>query len=92
MTAGRDVTGNAFDKWLLPVQPHATAERDRRRAATCQADTEEANGHLLARPGRRRPSKPAAVRLRHLTRIVLALGFPGRPPGGGIRIRPLMPN
>ena len=88
MTAGRDVTGNAFDEWLLPVHPDATAERDRRRAATREADTEEATGHLLARPGRRRPqSRPHAADLLGSRHARLAPqpfhapnGLPGSPP------------
>ena len=36
---GRDVTDNAFYEWLLSDHPDAKAERDRRRAATVQAET-----------------------------------------------------
>jgi hypothetical protein len=36
---GRDVTNNAFYEWLLSDHPDARAERDRRRAATYQAET-----------------------------------------------------
>ena len=39
---GRDVTGDAFYEWLLSDHPDAKAERDRRRAATYQADTDRA--------------------------------------------------
>ena len=39
---GRDVTDNAFYEWLLSDHPDARAERDRRRAATYQAETERA--------------------------------------------------
>ena len=78
MTAGRDVTGNAFDEWLLPVHPDATAERDRRRAATREADTEEATGHLLARPETRRPQKPAS-RCRPTGQPPCATGTPAIP-------------
>jgi hypothetical protein len=39
---GRDVTGSAFYEWLLSDHPDARAERDRRRAATYQADTDRA--------------------------------------------------
>ena len=35
----RDVTDDAFYEWLLSDHPDARAERDRRRAATYQADT-----------------------------------------------------
>ena len=46
MTGGelhdRDVTDSAFYEWLLSDHPDAKAERDRRRAATYQADTERA--------------------------------------------------
>jgi len=38
----RDVTDNAFYEWLLSDHPDAKAERDRRRAATYQAETERA--------------------------------------------------
>ena len=36
---GRDVTDDAFYEWLLSDHPDARAERDRRRAATYQAET-----------------------------------------------------
>jgi hypothetical protein len=39
---GRDVTDDAFYEWLLSDHPDARAERDRRRAATYQADTDRA--------------------------------------------------
>jgi hypothetical protein len=39
---GRDVTDHAFYEWLLSDHPDARAERDWRRAATYQADTERA--------------------------------------------------
>jgi len=39
---GRDVTDNAFYEWLLSDHPDARAERDRRRAATYQAEAERA--------------------------------------------------
>lgn len=39
---GRDVTDDAFYEWLLSDHPDARAERDRRRAATYQAETERA--------------------------------------------------
>jgi hypothetical protein len=39
---GRDVTGDAFYEWLLSDHPDAKAERDRRRAATYQADMDRA--------------------------------------------------
>jgi hypothetical protein len=39
---GRDVTDNAFYEWLLSDHPDAKSERDRRRAATYQAETERA--------------------------------------------------
>ena len=39
---GRDVTDRAFYEWLLSDHPDAKAERDRRRTATYQADTERA--------------------------------------------------
>ena len=39
---GRDVTDNAFYEWLLSDHPDAKSERDRRRAATYQADTDRA--------------------------------------------------
>jgi hypothetical protein len=39
---GRDVTDGAFYEWLLSDHPDAKAERDWRRAATYQADTERA--------------------------------------------------
>jgi hypothetical protein len=35
----RDVTNDAFYEWLLSDHPDAQAERDRRRAATYQAET-----------------------------------------------------
>jgi hypothetical protein len=35
----RDVTDDAFYDWMLSDHPDARAERDRRRAATYQADT-----------------------------------------------------
>ena len=38
----RDVTDNAFHEWLLSDHPDAKAERDRRRAATYQAETKRA--------------------------------------------------
>ncbi|MGH7171872.1 MAG: hypothetical protein ACRELG_16475, partial [Gemmataceae bacterium] len=38
----RDVTDNAFYEWLLSDHPAAKAERDSRRAATHQADTDRA--------------------------------------------------
>jgi hypothetical protein len=38
----RDVTDDAFYEWLLSDHPDAKAERDWRRAATHQADTERA--------------------------------------------------
>jgi hypothetical protein len=39
---GRDVTGDAFYEWLLSDHPDARAERDWRRAATYQAETDRA--------------------------------------------------
>ena len=39
---GRDVTDTAFYEWLLSDHPDARAERDWRRAATYQADTDRA--------------------------------------------------
>ena len=39
---GRDVTGTAFYEWLLADHPDARAERDWRRAATHQAETDRA--------------------------------------------------
>ena len=39
---GRDVTGDAFYEWLLSDHPDAKAERDWRRAATYQAETDRA--------------------------------------------------
>ena len=39
---GRDVTNDAFYEWLLSDHPDARAERDRRRAATYQAETDRA--------------------------------------------------
>jgi hypothetical protein len=54
---GREVTGNAFYEWLLSDHPAARAERDRRRAATYQADTDRAAavrawaGKINAQPG-----------------------------------------
>lgn len=36
---GRGVSDDAFYEWLLSDQPDARAERDRRRAATYQAET-----------------------------------------------------
>lgn len=45
MTGGlhdRDVTSDAFYEWLLSDHPDARAERDWRRAATHQADTDRA--------------------------------------------------
>jgi hypothetical protein len=39
---GRDVTDHAFYEWLLSDHPDARAERDRRRAATYQAETDRA--------------------------------------------------
>jgi len=39
---GRDVTDTAFYEWLLLDHPEARAERDRRRAAAYQADTDRA--------------------------------------------------
>ena len=38
----RDVTDDAFYEWLLSDHPGARAERDRRRAATYQAETDRA--------------------------------------------------
>src|SRR5579863_10472018 len=38
----RDVTDNAFYEWLLSDHPDAKAERDWRRAATYQAETDQA--------------------------------------------------
>ena len=38
----RDVTNDAFYEWLLSDHPDARAERDRRRAATYQAETDRA--------------------------------------------------
>jgi hypothetical protein len=38
----RDVTDDAFYEWLLSDHPDAKAERDRRRAATYQDDTDRA--------------------------------------------------
>jgi hypothetical protein len=39
---GRDVTDDAFYEWLLSDHPAAKAERDLRRAATYQAETDRA--------------------------------------------------
>ena len=39
---GRDVTDDAFYEWLLSDHPTAKAERDWRRAATYQAETDRA--------------------------------------------------
>jgi hypothetical protein len=39
---GRDATDDVFYEWLLSDHPDARAERDRRRAATYQADTDRA--------------------------------------------------
>jgi hypothetical protein len=39
---GRDVTDTAFYEWLLSDHPEARAERDWRRGATYQADTDRA--------------------------------------------------
>jgi hypothetical protein len=39
---GRDATNDAFYEWLLSDNPDARAERDRRRAATYQAETDRA--------------------------------------------------
>ena len=39
---GRDVTDGAFYEWLLSDHPDAKAERDRRRAATYQAERDRA--------------------------------------------------
>jgi hypothetical protein len=39
---GRDVTDDAFYEWLLSDHPDARAERDRRRTATYQTDTDRA--------------------------------------------------
>ena len=39
---GRDVTDDAFYEWLLSDHPDAKAERDWRRAATYQAETDRA--------------------------------------------------
>jgi hypothetical protein len=39
---GRDVTDNAFYEWLLSDHPGARAERDYRRGATYQAETDRA--------------------------------------------------
>lgn len=39
---GRDVTNDAFYEWLLSDHPDARAERDWRRAATYQAETDRA--------------------------------------------------
>ena len=39
---GRDATNDAFYEWLLSDHPDARAERDRRRAATYQAETDRA--------------------------------------------------
>jgi hypothetical protein len=39
---GRDVTDDAFYEWLLSDHPAAKAERDWRRAATYQAETDRA--------------------------------------------------
>src|SRR5579862_9083505 len=39
---GRDVTDDAFYEWLLSDHPDAKTERDLRRAATYQAETDRA--------------------------------------------------
>jgi hypothetical protein len=39
---GRDVADTAFYEWLLSDHPDARAERDRRRAASYQAETDRA--------------------------------------------------
>jgi hypothetical protein len=39
---GRDATDDAFYEWLLSDHPDARAERDRRRTATYQAETDRA--------------------------------------------------
>ncbi len=46
---GRDVTDDAFYEWLLSDHPDARAERDRRRAATYQADTSRASASICGR-------------------------------------------
>lgn len=70
MTGGlhdRDVTDTAFYEWLLSDHPDAKAERDRRRTATYQADTERAAavrawaGKINARPDAPQPLRDLAA-------------------------------
>jgi hypothetical protein len=60
---GRDVTDTAFYEWLLSDHTDARAERDRRRAATYQADRDRAAA-VCAWAGKisARPDVPAALR------------------------------
>jgi hypothetical protein len=63
----QDVTGDAFYEWLLSDHPDARAERDRRRAATCQAETGRAAavrawaGKIGAQPGTPHPLQDLAA-------------------------------
>jgi hypothetical protein len=64
---GRDVTDNAFYEWLLSDHPDAKAERDRRRTATYQAETERAAtvrawvDKINARPDAPQPARDLAA-------------------------------
>ncbi len=60
---GRDVTDTAFYEWLLSDHPDARAERDWRRAATYQAETDRATA-VRACVGKinSTPDAPAAMR------------------------------
>jgi hypothetical protein len=63
----RDVTGTAFYEWLLSDHPDAKAERDRRRAATYQAETDRAaavrawTGKINAQPDAPQPLRDLAA-------------------------------
>jgi hypothetical protein len=63
----RDVTDNAFYEWLLSDHPDAKAERDWRRAATYQAETERAAtvrawaDKINARPDAPQPARDLAA-------------------------------
>jgi hypothetical protein len=64
---GRDVTNDAFYEWLLSDHPDARAERDRRRAATHQAENRRAAAvrawadKINAQPGAPQPLQDLAA-------------------------------
>lgn len=64
---GREVSDDAFYEWLLSDHPDARAERDRRRAATYQAETGSAAavrawaGKVSAQPDAPQPLRDLAA-------------------------------